>query len=76
MSARATVRRGHAHNIEADALTSALGPLVEALDVDEQDVLTIHVGTRYVSVQLVARDPRGKVVPGVTTRLRFPVVRS
>lgn len=76
MTARVSMFRGRAHNIEDTALADALAPLIEALDVNDEDVVTVHVGTRYVSVQLVTRDRRGKVVPGVTTRLRFPVVRA
>lgn len=75
MSSRATMQRGQAFNIEQDALADALAPMLDALDLLHEDVLTLHVGTRYISVQLVTRDRRGKVIPGVSTRLRFPVVR-
>lgn len=75
MSARVSMFRGVAFRIDDEALAEALAPLLDALDVEAADVLTVHVGTRYVSVQLVTRDRRGKVVPNSSTRVRFPVVK-
>ena len=75
MSAEASLKRGRAVNITSGDLDAALAPLLAELDLDVSDVLTLHVGVRYVSVQLVTRDRRRKVIPGATTRLRFPVVR-
>lgn len=76
MSARVTLRRGFAYNIDRDGLDEALAPLLDRLDLEPDDVLTVHVGVRHVSVKVVARNGLGNVVPGATTTLRFPVVPS
>jgi hypothetical protein len=55
-------------------LDAALDPLLQLLQLEPADVLTIHVGVKSVSARVVARTPRGRRLHGVTVRRSHSVI--
>lgn len=62
--------------IARDELLEAVAPLLELLGVKAEDVTTLHVGPRAVTVRTVARGRTGRVVDGITTATTHRVVRE
>ena len=55
-------------------LLEALAPLLELLELELRDVVTLHLGPRTVSARVVGRGPRGKRLHGVTVRRSHRIV--
>jgi hypothetical protein len=63
-------------SVSRSELLAAVAPLLELLEHDPADVLSVRVGSRQVTVRTVQRGRTRKVLPGVVLTSVHDVVRE
>ena len=61
-------------DVPRSELLEAVAPLLQLLDVDQADVVSLNVAPKSVSVRVRGRGPRGRLLHGVVIRRTHRIV--